>query len=81
MKKLAVFLWIVFAVFCQGNAQSIKYPYQNSKLSVEERVKDLLGRMSLEEKVRQMDMYKGGEFKDDENFSITNWKSWSWCNP
>lgn len=71
MKKLATFLWIVLAVFCHGNAQSIKYPYQNSKLSVEERVKDLLGRMSLEEKVRQMDMYKGGEFKNDEDFSKT----------
>lgn len=71
MKKLTTFLWIVLAVFCHGNAQSIKYPYQNSKLSIEERVKDLLGRMSLEEKVRQMDMYKGEYFKDGENFSHT----------
>jgi len=31
-----------------------KYPYQNPKLSVERRVKDLLGRMSVEDKVNQI---------------------------
>ncbi|MGI5933043.1 MAG: beta-glucosidase, partial [Eubacterium sp.] len=30
------------------------YPYQNKELSTEERVKDLLGRMSLEEKAQQL---------------------------
>ncbi|MGH9763241.1 MAG: hypothetical protein ACREDR_14335, partial [Blastocatellia bacterium] len=33
--------------------------YRNPNLPVEERVTDLLSRMSLEEKVRQMDMYSG----------------------
>jgi beta-glucosidase len=44
-------------------------PYRDPKLPVEERIKDLLSRMSLEEKVRQMDMYSGEHFKDGDEFS------------
>ena len=58
-----------------GYTQKIVYPYQNPALSVEERVSDLLARMSLEEKVRQMDMYKGEYFKEGEDFSITKTQS------
>jgi beta-glucosidase len=36
-------------------------PYKNPKLSVDARVADLLGRMTIEEKVRQLDMYFGCE--------------------
>ncbi|MCB0687191.1 MAG: glycoside hydrolase family 3 C-terminal domain-containing protein [Saprospiraceae bacterium] len=50
----------------RGYAQS--FPYQNPKVPVEERVTDLLNRMSLAEKVRQMDMYRGPGFKTDEQF-------------
>ena len=39
----------------------MKYPYQNLELSVEERVEDLLGRMSLEEKFTQMRLYRPTE--------------------
>lgn len=68
MKKL-LFLTIILIGICgNANAQK-KYPYQNPELSVEIRVQDLLSRMSLEEKVRQMDMYRGEAFKEDENFS------------
>ena len=34
-------------------------PYKNPNLPVDERVTDLLRRMTLEEKVRQLDMYSG----------------------
>ena len=34
-------------------------PYRNPKLPVAERVKDLLNRMTLAEKARQLDMYSG----------------------
>lgn len=67
-KKTTIVLVMVLGFFIQSSAQK-KYPYQDAKMPVEDRVKDLLGRMSLEEKVRQMDMYKGEFFKDEENFS------------
>lgn len=52
MKKI---LFIAFAFVCTlASAKSGKYPYQNPKLPVAQRVEDLLGRMSLEEKVNQM---------------------------
>ena len=44
-------------------------PYQNPDFSIEARIKDLLSRMTLEEKVRQMDMYSGERFKDGDAFS------------
>ncbi|MCB0666820.1 MAG: glycoside hydrolase family 3 C-terminal domain-containing protein [Saprospiraceae bacterium] len=44
------------------------FPYQNPGLPVEQRVADLLSRMSLEEKVRQMDMYRGPAFKEQQDF-------------
>ena len=68
MKKFILFYFIVF-LFFEGFSQQAKYPFQNPELSVEDRITDLLARMSLEEKVRQMDMYKGGDFKEEENFS------------
>lgn len=72
MKKANILLVILLTVIQTINAQkTIKHPYQDSNLDVEERVKDLLSRMSLEEKVRQMDMYKGPAFKEDEQFSET----------
>jgi beta-glucosidase len=36
-------------------------PYKDSKLPVEQRVRDLLSRMTVEEKIRQLDMYWGKE--------------------
>ncbi len=69
---LSVLLVLISIQSCTKN----KYPlsYQNPELPIEERVADLLSRMSLEEKVRQMDMYKGEYFKEDENFSATKTK-------
>jgi beta-glucosidase len=34
-------------------------PYKQVELPIEERVRDLLGRMTVEEKARQLDMYRG----------------------
>ncbi|HEU4389249.1 MAG TPA: glycoside hydrolase family 3 N-terminal domain-containing protein, partial [Blastocatellia bacterium] len=48
---------------------SSSLPYLNAVLPVEDRVIDLLSRMSLDEKVRQMDMYSGERFKNGEDFS------------
>lgn len=70
IKKTAIIFVMAVGFFNQAGAQK-KYPYQDSKTPVEDRVKDLLSRMSLEEKVRQMDMYKGEYFKEKEDFSKT----------
>ena len=68
MKKTALVLAMFLGFLNQSIAQK-KYPYQDATMPVEDRVTDLLSRMSLEEKVRQMDMYKGEYFKENENFS------------
>ncbi|GGF29133.1 glycoside hydrolase family 3 N-terminal domain-containing protein [Flavobacterium limi] len=68
MKKTAIIFVMAVGFFNQSHAQK-KYPYQDAKLPVEERVQDLLSRMTLEEKVRQMDMYRGDFFKEKEDFA------------
>lgn len=68
IKKTAIILVMAVGFFNQTYAQR-KYPYQDAKLPVEERVTDLLSRMTLEEKARQMDMYRGELFKEKEDFS------------
>lgn len=52
MKKI-LFTVLSLALVCIS-ADARKYPYQDPKLPVEQRVEDLMGRMSLEEKVNQM---------------------------
>jgi beta-glucosidase len=48
-----------------AHAQSArKYPYQNPGLPVASRVTDLLSRMTVEEKIRQLDMFWGKEVAD-----------------
>lgn len=68
MKKITLNIIAILGLISFGYAQE-KYPYQNEKLPTEDRIADLLSRMSLEEKVRQMDMYKGEYFKNEEDFS------------
>jgi beta-glucosidase len=48
-----VALSLALASPCSSSAQG-RLPYQNAKLPVEERVRDLLGRMTLEEKIAQL---------------------------
>ena len=51
-------LFILIQFFCTGlivsAQQTYEFPYQNPALSVEDRVNDLVGRMTTEEKISQM---------------------------
>src|SRR5687768_11556560 len=54
-RTLHYFAVTVCLLLClQTNAQNWKFPFQNHTLSFEERVNDLVSRMTLEEKVSQM---------------------------
>jgi beta-glucosidase len=61
--------FIAVAVFCSAHAQtppslSMKHnqpSYRRAGAPVEMRIKDLLSRMTLEEKARQLDFYSGGD--------------------
>lgn len=56
---LFVFLLVLLSAFTGKDKQ--KMAYKDASLSVNERVKDLLGRMTVAEKARQLDMYSGGD--------------------
>jgi len=72
--NIKYFLWIVILLL--GNLQVFaqkKHPYQNQILPVEKRVDDLIGRMTLEEKVFQLQsqMKFMNEYKD-RDFRVGN---------
>jgi len=52
-----VLLFLLVLIWCNKNSiaqQTYEFPYQNPGLSVEERVNDIIGRMTVEEKISQM---------------------------
>ena len=48
-----------------GCSQQDTPMYKNPEVAIEERVKDLIDRMTVEEKARQLDMYVGPEFTEN----------------
>lgn len=65
---------IAFCLLCvglQGQAKEEVPPYKNPDLPVEERVNDLLGRMTLEEKVGQLNMKSLNRLKTDKKGRVT----------
>ncbi|MCR8560698.1 glycoside hydrolase family 3 C-terminal domain-containing protein [Mucilaginibacter sp. BJC16-A38] len=62
-KKNASILALLTISFCSFNNPKppVKLPYKDAKLPIEKRVADLLSRMTVEEKIRQLDMYWGHE--------------------
>ena len=62
MKDRLTFLTVCLALFflaAKSDAQDPVPAYKNPNLPVDERVQDLLNRMTIEEKARQLDMYSG----------------------
>jgi beta-glucosidase len=59
MKKIFISVFVLLnAIFI--HAQNTPLPYKNPKLPIETRIKDLLARMTLEEKVGQLNQVNGG---------------------
>ena len=54
MKHILIAIFFLINIVNVFSQKTNTYPYQNLKLPVEQRVKDLLGRMSLHEKILQM---------------------------
>lgn len=46
---------------CAGNGNGKQFPYQNANVPIDKRVEDLIGRMTVDEKIKQLDMYWGRE--------------------
>lgn len=70
---------IVLFSLCLGCSLSISslsaqsdYPYKNPKLPVEQRVNDLLGRMTLEEKVAQLNMKSLNKLKLEKSGQVSD---------
>jgi beta-glucosidase len=59
MKKTILLAFIIFSI---GVKAQTKLPYQNAFLPTDQRVKDLLSRMTVEEKAGQLNQINGGSF-------------------
>jgi beta-glucosidase len=59
--KIVLALFVATLIFSSFISNEKKPPYLNPKLPIEERVKDLMSRMTLEEKIAQMCQYVGLE--------------------
>lgn len=69
--KLLKLLFATFLVAMFIGCKQQNTPlYQNPKASIEQRVDDLIKRMTVEEKARQLDMYVGPEFTVDNQLVI-----------
>lgn len=53
-KTILLFSVMLFSLFSCADDPDKPLPFRNSKLSIEKRINDLIGRMTLEEKVAQM---------------------------
>jgi len=69
-KKL---LWFICCLPLQSIPHGPQPPYKNPLLSIDRRVGDLLARMNVDEKIRQLDMYWGKEVADMSGHEASAW--------
>ncbi len=69
MKKITLLAGVTGLLFLGMSPEKEKYPYQDPNLPIEQRIDDLLKRMTPEEKARQLDMYRGREITQGVKFS------------
>ncbi len=73
MTAISAFTVISVAiVVCTAQQPAPQAPYQQAGLPLEQRVNDLLGRMTLEEKARQLDLYSGATALVDKHLDDTH---------
>ncbi len=70
LKKALLIITIILSPFSGMNAQE-RFPYRNAALPVEQRVADLLSRMTLDEKIGQMSMVSLRKLKTNEKGEVT----------
>ncbi len=70
MKRLIFWMLLLFLMLSLAVQAAQTVPYKNPQLPVEQRVEDLLKRMTLLEKIRQMDMYKGQEVAPEQQVRL-----------
>ncbi|HMH23736.1 MAG TPA: glycoside hydrolase family 3 N-terminal domain-containing protein [Puia sp.] len=68
----ALLITLLFVAFTVGKSPA-PYPYKDPQVPVEKRVSDLLARMTLEEKIKQLDMYWGKEVAKMGGHEATSW--------
>lgn len=54
ISAILIAIFAGFSIYSSKSHAQVRLPYQDPKLSIDDRVKDLLGRMTLDEKVAQM---------------------------
>ena len=69
--KLVLVVILSIFIFSSFISEKEKLPYLNEKLSIEVRVKDLMNRMTLEEKIAQMCQYVGLEHIKENEKKLT----------
>jgi beta-glucosidase len=74
MKKL-IFSLLILSIFAFVKAQEYKYPFQNPKNPVNERINDLINRLSIEEKASLM-LYNSPAI---ERLGIAEYNWWNEC--
>jgi hypothetical protein len=76
MKKIPLILCLSLALMgACAPSQSYEYPFQNPELSFAERADDLLGRLTLEEKISQLNY----QSKEVERLGVPEYNWWNEC--